>query len=103
MRSWRELHGDEDGASMVFAAITMLTLAISIMFVFQVSLVSTDKIQMQNAADAAAGVFPRVRRGRSGANARLRHAPRRRRYASILKSITTSKRPRRSGRSARSS
>lgn len=54
MRSWRDLHGDEDGASMVFAAITMLTVSVSIMFVFQVSLVSTDKIQMQNAADAAA-------------------------------------------------
>jgi hypothetical protein len=53
-RCLNRLHRDEEGASMVFAAITFFTLAIAIMFVFQVSLVSTDRIQIQNAADAAA-------------------------------------------------
>ena len=39
---------------MLFACLTFFALSLSIMFVFQVGLISTDRIQMQNAADAAA-------------------------------------------------
>ena len=48
------LHRDEQGAAMLFAAFTFLALSFSLMFVFQVGMISTDRIQMQNAADAAA-------------------------------------------------
>lgn len=48
------LHRDEEGAAMLFACLTFLALALSIMFVFQVGLVSTSRIQMQNTADQAA-------------------------------------------------
>lgn len=39
---------------MVFAAMTLYALTLSIMFVYQVGLVSADRIQIQTAADAAA-------------------------------------------------
>lgn len=48
------LLADEGGASMVFAAMTLYALTLSIMFVYQVGLVSADRIQIQTAADAAA-------------------------------------------------
>lgn len=50
----RRVHGDEEGSTIVFAAITLFTLALSILFVFQMSLVSADRLQIQAAADAAA-------------------------------------------------
>jgi hypothetical protein len=48
------LHQDEEGAALVFAAITLFSLALATFLVFQVGLVSTDRMQVQSAADAAA-------------------------------------------------
>lgn len=48
------LAGDEEGASLVFAAITLFALTTAIMFVYQVGMVSADRMQIQGAADAAA-------------------------------------------------
>jgi len=45
---------DEQGASMVFATITLFALVVATMFVYQIGLVSADRLQMQSAADAAA-------------------------------------------------
>ena len=50
----RRLNADEEGASMIFAAMTFLALTFSVMFVYQIGMVSTDRILMQNAADAGA-------------------------------------------------
>lgn len=53
-RGARRLHDDEEGAAMVFAAITLFSLALATFMVFQVGMVSTDRMQIQTAADAAA-------------------------------------------------
>jgi len=50
----RSLHEDESGASMVFAAITFFTLAMVLTLVYQVGLISSYRLKIQNAADAAA-------------------------------------------------
>lgn len=50
----RRLHDDEGGAAMIFAAITLFSLALAVFMVFQVGLVSTDRMQIQSSADAAA-------------------------------------------------
>lgn len=50
----RDLHEDEGGAALVFAAITLFSLALLTMMVFQVGLVTTDRMQIQSSADAAA-------------------------------------------------
>lgn len=48
------LHHDEGGASLVFAAITLFSLALASFMVFQVGMVSSERLQIQSAADAAA-------------------------------------------------
>jgi hypothetical protein len=50
----RRLDRDEEGSSLIFAALTLFSLALVIMYVYQIGLVTTDRIQIQNAADAAA-------------------------------------------------
>ncbi|MCO5168575.1 MAG: pilus assembly protein TadG-related protein [Planctomycetes bacterium] len=50
----RRLHEDEEGAALVFAVITLFSLALLVFMVFQVGLVSADRLQIQTAADAAA-------------------------------------------------
>lgn len=50
----RRLHEDEGGAALVFAVITLFSLALAMFMVFQVGLVTTDRLQIQSAADAAA-------------------------------------------------
>lgn len=53
-RGARRLHDDEEGAAMIFAVITLFSLALAIFMVFQVGMVTTDRMQIQTAADAAA-------------------------------------------------
>lgn len=53
-RGARALHEDEGGASMVFAAITLFSLALSTVMIFQVGMMSSERLQTQTAADAAA-------------------------------------------------
>ncbi|MGE0706458.1 MAG: pilus assembly protein TadG-related protein [Planctomycetota bacterium] len=48
------VHADEEGSTIVFAAITLFALTVSIVFVFQMGMVSADRLQIQSAADAAA-------------------------------------------------
>ncbi|GAH31786.1 unnamed protein product, partial [marine sediment metagenome] len=50
----RRMSSDEGGASLIFAAMTLFPLTLSIMYVYQMGLVSADRIQMQTAADSAA-------------------------------------------------
>jgi hypothetical protein len=50
----RRLHEDEGGAALVFAVITLFSLALAMFMVFQIGLVTTDRLQIQTAADAAA-------------------------------------------------
>lgn len=50
----KKLGQEEEGASLVFAAITLWAVSLSIMFVYQMGLVSADRMQIQTAADAAA-------------------------------------------------
>jgi hypothetical protein len=45
---------DEEGSSLVFAAITLFSLALCIMFINEMGIVSADRMQIQSAADAAA-------------------------------------------------
>ncbi len=53
-RGARRLHDDEEGAAMVFAAITLFSLALATFMVFQIGMISADRMQIQTAADAAA-------------------------------------------------
>lgn len=53
-RELRKLAEEEEGASLVFATITLFAVSMSIVFVYQMGLVSTDRLTVQNAADAAA-------------------------------------------------
>jgi hypothetical protein len=50
----RAAHENEDGGTMVFGAMTLFTLVVFTMLVYQVGMTSGDKIQLQGAADAAA-------------------------------------------------
>jgi len=50
----RRLHSDESGSSLVFAAITFFGLAMSTLMVYQLGMISADRVRIQNAADAAA-------------------------------------------------
>lgn len=50
----RRFHEEEEGATLVFAAATFFALAMSIMFVLQIGFISSDRLQMQGAADSAA-------------------------------------------------
>lgn len=54
LRGARRLHEDEGGSALVFAVITLFSLALAMFMVFQVGLVTTDRLQIQTAADAAA-------------------------------------------------
>ena len=54
VRGAAALHHDEGGASLVFAAITLFSLALASFMVFQVGMVSSERLQIQGAADAAA-------------------------------------------------
>lgn len=54
LRGARALHEDEEGAALVFAAITLFSLSLATLMVMQVGLVSTDRMQTQTSADAAA-------------------------------------------------
>ena len=49
---------DEEGSSLIFAAITLFSLLLSIMLVYQIGLLTTDRIQLQNAADAVRVIPP---------------------------------------------
>ena len=53
-RELEKLAREEEGASLVFASITLFAVSMSIVFVYQMGLVSTDRLTVQNAADAAA-------------------------------------------------
>jgi hypothetical protein len=48
------LNRDEEGSSLVFAAITLFSLTLMIMYVYQMGIVTANRMQIQNAADAAA-------------------------------------------------
>ncbi|MBL4847039.1 MAG: hypothetical protein JKY65_16080 [Planctomycetes bacterium] len=50
----RRFHEEEDGATLIFAAATFFTLTVAIMFVMHIGLISSDRLQIQGAADAAA-------------------------------------------------
>ena len=50
----RRLHADESGSSLVFAAITFFGLAMSTLMVYQLGMISAERVRIQNAADAAA-------------------------------------------------
>ncbi len=50
----RALHEDEEGASLVFAACTLFALGLLTVNVYQVGRLSTERLQIQTAADAAA-------------------------------------------------
>ncbi len=54
LKQLSRLDRDEEGSSLIFAAITLFSVTLTIMYVYQIGLVSTDRIQIQNAADAAA-------------------------------------------------
>lgn len=53
-RGARRLHEDDEGAALVFATITLFSLALATLMVLQLGLVSTDRMQTQTSADAAA-------------------------------------------------
>ena len=46
--------GDESGSAMVFGTLTLLTVTTTVLFVINLGVVSSDRMQLQNAADAAA-------------------------------------------------
>ena len=48
------LYSEEEGATLIFAAVTFFAMTIAIAFVYQVGVVSADRLQMQGAADSAA-------------------------------------------------
>lgn len=54
VRGARRLHDDEEGAVLIFAVITLFSLALATFMVFEVGLITTDRMQIQTAADAAA-------------------------------------------------
>ncbi len=49
-----QLGSDQEGSAMVFGALTILTLATATFFVINIGLLSSERLQLQNAADAAA-------------------------------------------------
>lgn len=48
------LWNDEEGASLVFAAITLFSLALCVLYVYQMGVASANRMTVQNAADAGA-------------------------------------------------